>query len=455
MQDLNRIIESLREPMTQTLARWIRIPSVKDTPAPGAPFGVQVRRALDTALEDAARMGFEVRNFDGYAGDVRMGPLGVDPIAILAHLDVVPVGDGWQQDPFGAEIVDGRMYGRGTSDDKGPAVAALYAMYACKLAGVPLQREVRLILGCDEESGWECMRYYASHCDMPRVGFSPDANFPVINTEKGMLHVNLTGAYATDGLKVKEINVGQRSNVIPGLAAATLCGDGALCAQANQAAQELGLQVKAEMENGLVRLVSTGIPGHAAFPEPARNALGQLLLVLRALGVTGALRTLADAVGMEYDGKSLQIKCQDEVSGALTCNMGILRYNEQDGLFATLDIRYPILCDHKALSDSLTAALAPNVTATVASQKDPHHVAPNSRLVTALMSAYAQVTGDTQSRPMAIGGGTYAKVLEEGVAFGSLFPGEEELAHQAGEYINLNSLLDNLAIFIKAIENLQ
>ena len=137
MKDLNQIIESLREPMTETLARWIKIPSVKSEPAPGAPFGVEVRRALDMALEDAAKMGFEVRNFDGYAGDVRMGPLGVDPIAVLAHLDVVPVGDGWQQDPFGAEIIAGNMYGRGTSDDKGPAVAALYAMYALKLAELP------------------------------------------------------------------------------------------------------------------------------------------------------------------------------------------------------------------------------------------------------------------------------------------------------------------------------
>jgi len=455
MKDLNQIIESLREPMAETLARWIKIPSVKAEPAPGAPFGAEVRRALDVALEDAAKMGFEVRNFDGYAGDVRMGPLGVDPIAILAHLDVVPLGDGWQQDPFGAEIIDGRMYGRGTSDDKGPAVAGLYAMYACKLAEVPLKREVRLILGCDEESGWGCMEYYAAHCDMPRVGFSPDANFPVINTEKGMLHLSLNGAYAADGLKVKEFNVGERPNVVPGMATALVEGDEALCAEANKAAAEMQLEVKAEMENGLVKLVSTGIPGHAAFPEVARNAIGQMLLVLKALGVTGALRTLADCVGMEYDGKSLQVKCEDQISGPLTCNMGIIRYGEESGLYATLDIRYPILCDHKALTGSITAALAPEVNVTVDSQKDPHHVAPNSKLVTALMSAYAEVTGDTQSQPMAIGGGTYAKVLEEGVAFGSLFPGEEELAHQAGEYIDLNSLLNNLAIFVKAIENLQ
>lgn len=455
MEDIRTIIEGLREDMIETLARWIKIPSVKDEPAPGAPFGTEVRRALDAALQDAADMGFEVRNFDGYAGDVRMGPLGVDPIAVLAHLDVVPTGDGWKQDPFGAEIVDGKMYGRGTADDKGPAVAALYAMYALKKAGVPLKREVRLILGCDEESGWGCMEYYAKHCDMPRVGFSPDANFPVINTEKGMLHLSLHGAYTTDGLQVKEISVGERCNVVPGLATALICGDEELCKKAAAVAAELQLDVQAEMQEGLVKLTSVGIPGHAAFPQATRNALGQMLLVLRELGVQGTLRTLADCVGMEYDGKSLGVKCEDHTSGPLTCNMGILRYNEQDGLYATLDIRYPILASHTALLKCISDALAPAVNVTVDSHKVPHHVAPNSQLVKALMSAYAEVTGDTESQPMAIGGGTYAKVLQEGVAFGSLFPGEVELAHQAGEFVDLENLYKNLYIFVRAIENLQ
>ena len=455
MDHLTNIIEGLREEMTETLARWIKIPSVKGEAAPGAPFGAEVRRALDVALEDAEKMGFKVRNFDGYAGDVRMGPEGVNPLAILAHLDVVPAGDGWQTDPFGADLIDGKMYGRGTSDDKGPAVAGLYAMYAAKKAGIPLNREIRLILGCDEETGMACMKYYAKHCDMPRSGFSPDANFPVINTEKGLLHLDLGGEYTAEGLRVKEISVGERPNVIPGLASALIEGDEALCEKANQAAKELGLDVKAEMQDGLVKIIATGIPGHAAFPAPARNAIGMLLLVLKELGVKGALETLADRVGMQYDGLGLGVKCEDQVSGPLTCNLGILRYSEQNGLYATLDIRYPILCDHKALTASIVAALEPCVQVKVDSQKDPHHVAPNSKLVTSLMEAYAEVTGDTEAKPMAIGGGTYAKMLEEGVAFGSLFPDEEELAHQAGEYISIDSLVKNLYIFVKAIEKLQ
>ena len=453
MQDLSIIIDELRDEMIRTLKGWIQVPSVKAAPEPGAPFGREVRRALDLVLSDAAAMGFETRNFDGYAGDVRMGPLGVDPLAILVHLDVVPAGDGWTMNPFGAEIEGGRMYGRGMSDDKGPAAAALYAMYAMKKAGLPLKREVRLIFGCDEESGWECMKYYLAHCDMPRTGFSPDASYPVINTEKGMLHLSLRAGYAQDGLRVKEISVGERCNVIPGIATALVEGDEALCAKINHLAGDMHLQVEAQMRDGLALLTSTGVPGHAAYPEAARNAIGQLLLMLRALGVTGPLRTLADQVGMEYDGLGLGIRCMDETSGGLTCNLGILRYNEKDGLYATLDIRYPILCDHAALTACVRAALE-GIEVTVDEQKAPHHVAPNSKLVMALLDAYHEAT-DRPRECVATGGGTYARVLEEGVAFGSVFPGEEELAHQADEYMSLDSLALNMRIFARAIEKLQ
>ena len=186
-ETMNQCISALEPQLIATLQKWVRIPSVKAEPAPGAPFGPECRRALDAALEDAANMGFSVKNYEGYAGDVEMGEGDeADTLGILCHLDVVPAGDGWAVDPFAAVIEGDKMYGRGTGDDKGPAVAALYAMKAVKDAGIPLKRKVRLILGCDEESGWEDMAYYQAHAQMPAQGFSPDANFPVINTEKGL-----------------------------------------------------------------------------------------------------------------------------------------------------------------------------------------------------------------------------------------------------------------------------
>ena len=450
MEEVSRIINDLRDNMIDMLKRWVSIPSIKGTPSEGAPFGPEVSKALQIALQDGESLGFSTRNIDGYAGDIRMGPLGVDPLGILAHLDVVPAGDGWRTDPFDPVLDGDRMYGRGTSDDKGPAVAALFAMLAVKQAGISLSREVRLILGCDEESGMEDMAYYKEHYDMPKTGFSPDASFPVINTEKGHIQAELHAATAEDGLKVESISVGERFNVIPGLASALVQGDNILCEKVNQLAGDMHLQVSAEMkEENRILLTSTGIPGHSAYPEAARNALGQLLLMLRALGVTGALKTLADCVGMETDGSNLGIACRDETSGALTCNLGILRY-DASGLYATLDIRYPLLANSERIIHTLTAALGSSISVTIVSCKGPHHVPPQSKLVTALLDAYHEETG-RERECLSTGGGTYARWLGEGVAFGSAFPEDEELAHQAGEYLSVDGLMQNVRIFANAI----
>ena len=342
-EQLNAIIDSLRDEMIDTLKKWIMIPSVKAAPLPCAPFGADVRKMLDVALEDCQRLGFKTENFDGYIAHADLGEgSDEDALAILAHLDVVPEGDGWNYPPYGAVIEGNRMYGRGTSDDKGPAVAALYAMKAVQLAGVPLKRKVRLILGCDEESGWEDIAHYRKVATMPKVGFSPDASYPVINIEKGLCHLALKAPAATEGLKIYAFNTGERPNVVPGKATATIEGDEKTVQKVEQIAKELNVDVSAVCNDGKVELTAIGVNGHAAFPEIARNAIGEMLLVLRALGAQGTVKTFADKVGLEYDGHSLGVKICDGMSGSLTCNMGIIRVSEE-GVFATLDIRYPIM----------------------------------------------------------------------------------------------------------------
>ncbi len=165
-------LEQYREDMTQTLKAWVKIPSLKADPAPDAPFGTEMARMLEAALSSCKALGFDTRNVDGYVGEAWMGEgSDEDALAILAHVDVVPVGDGWTREPFGGEVVGSAMYGRGTSDDKGPLAAALYAMYAVKEAGIPLKRKVKLIMGCDEESGWEDIEYYKTVATLPRSGF--------------------------------------------------------------------------------------------------------------------------------------------------------------------------------------------------------------------------------------------------------------------------------------------
>ncbi len=448
MKKIEELLKSYQEEMVETLQKWVRIPSVKSDEAPGAPFGVENKLALDTAMADCARMGFVTKNFDGYAGHAEMGEgEDYDALAVLAHLDVVPVGDGWTKEPFGGEVSDGKIYGRGTSDDKGPAVAALYAMRAVKEAGIPLKRKVRLILGCDEECGSSDMAYYKAHTTMPRCGFSPDAEYPVINIEKGGCHLMIAGKQA--GLKVLEMNVGERANVVPGFATALVEGGEEMVQKVNE--KKWPYPVTAKMESGAVRIDTVGITGHAAMPEHGRNAIGQMLLVLKELGAKGIVETLADKIGMTCYAENLGIAMEDKVSGKLTCSLDIIR-TEGDEISAIMDIRYPVLFNLETAFTLLRTSL-PQCRVEDAGSRKPHFVSEDTELVQELLNAYHEVTG-LEKKAFAIGGGTYAQSMEEGVAFGAMFPGEEEMAHQADEYMSLNSLFESARIFAHAIVRL-
>lgn len=452
MDRIDELLSSYREEMMETVQKWVRIPSVKDDAAPDAPFGPEARRALDTALEDCERFGLRTEQFDGYAGHADLGEGSTrDALAILAHLDVVPVGDGWTYEPFGAKRENGRIYGRGTSDDKGPAVAALYAMRAVKEAGVPLRRKVRLILGCDEECGSSDMVYYKRAAEMPRSGFSPDADYPVINIEKGGAHVRFLGKNSHEGLHVLSMQVGERANVIPGFASALVEGGEEMAEAAKEAGEKLGFPVNTMLCNGAVIIETTGMTGHAAFPSHGKNAIGQMLLIFRELGATGALRDLADAVGMSWDGKGLGIAMQDEVSGALTGSLDIIKVDEET-VDAVMDVRYPVLLNQDAMVAMIRERL-PEFEISVPESRKPHFVSDRTELVQELLEAYHEITGG-EKKTIAIGGGTYAQSMEEGVAFGALFPGQKEMAHQADEYMEEESIFQNARIFARAIVRL-
>ena len=449
---LNAIIESMHDEMIDTLQKWIRVPSVKGEAAPGAPFGKEVRSMLDMALADCEQMGFKTQNFDGYIAHADLGEgSDEDALAILAHLDVVPEGDGWKYPPYGAVIENGRMYGRGTSDDKGPAVAALYAMKAVKDVGIPLRRKVRLILGCDEESGWEDIAHYNKVATMPRMGFSPDASYTIINIEKGICRLELHGVLSNEGLQVIAFNNGERPNVIPGRASALVAGDAATVAQAEAAAKKLDIPAEVQLTDKGVSITVTGISGHAAYPETARNANGEMLLLLRELGVQGDLCLLADKIGLDYKGEGLEISVSDGISGYLTCNLGIIRAGE-GGVYATLDIRYPVMTNPDMIIKNVSASL-PGMRVDAMEVKEPHHVPAGSELVQNLLDAYHEVTG-YERKCLYTGGGTYARSLQEGVAFGASFPQDEDLAHQANEYADIEGLYKNIKIFALAIVKL-
>ena len=447
-QKLHDLIESYRDEFVKTLQEWIRIPSIKDAPAEGAPFGKEIGRMMDLAVETGRRMGFAARTFDGYACDLTLGEA-EEKIAVLGHLDVVPVGDGWTRPPFEGVQEGRRVYGRGTEDDKGPCIAALYAMRAIRESGIPLKkRGIRMILGCSEETEWKDMAYYKAHTEMPEMGFSPDASFPVINTEKGLLHLELRFENPRSGLQVLEMTAGDRVNVIPGFCTALIAGGEELAEKVRAWGEKTGLPVSAETVERGVQVTTEGIPGHSANPEGRRNAIGMMVCLMKELGAEGGLRTLAEAVGMEHDGKGLGCACSDEVSGALTCNMGILRLTEGEWT-ATLDFRCPMTADPQKIRETAEAHL-PGIAVEVTELKPAHHVPAEGELVTELLAAYEEESG-LKGETIAIGGGTYAKALKQGVAFGVLFPDETELAHQADESIHLDSLMKAARIYANAL----
>ena len=465
-EKLDQIVASYREELIANIQKWVSVPSVQGEPAgANAPFGTEVRRMLDMALADAKSFGFEVRDIDGYAGDVSYGS-GEETMGMLAHLDVVPAGDGWQHQPWGGEVDGGKIYGRGTTDDKGPALCALYAMRAVKEAGIPMKDGVRLILGCDEETGMSDMRYYASKLKMPDYGFSPDAEFPVINIEKGGMNILLskvTGGEEGAGIPVYSLYAGERPNVVPAEAKAVI-GLGAMRLQdladrlADIEAAHADFHLACdELPGNRAEIVATGVNAHGAMPHLGVNAAGMLLIALKELnaggGSRGAIAMLADVLGMETTGEKLGIACADELSGALTCNLGILRYDGNE-ISAHLDCRYPICGDEVTMLGSVVKAVAPaDMSVRLIGSHTPLHVPADHKIVKGLLKVYHEVTG-LEAYTIAIGGGTYSRMMPNTVAFGVCFPGDMDLCHVADEYIDIEKMMLGVKIFAHAIVEL-
>lgn len=462
---IDAFLESRREEMVDRLCALIAMPSLEEDARPGQPFGAPLYKCLDATLEMARGMGFaRSENVDGYAGYIEMGQ-GEEEVGILVHLDVVPPGDGWTLPPFEGTVKDGRVYGRGSSDNKGGVIASLYAMAALLPVAGSFHKRVRLILGCSEETGMTCIDHYLAREAMPDYGYSPDANYPLINTEKGIqdVHGLCAAPPSKTGLRLLSLSAGQRPNVIPGKATAVLY---APRPEELQAAFDALVRVHPEKEKitlaldgHTATLTCQGVVGHASTPNQGRNAAGLLLDVLAGLPLSHgpreqAVRDLARLVGDSYDGLRLGVACQDEISGALTCNLGLL-HTTDEGVAFTLDIRYPLCMTQKALLGTIEDAFAGTGFAIRAGHGyPPHHVDEDAPLVQKLLSVYAEQTGRS-AYCMAIGGGTYARKLPgRAVAFGMEFPDEPATAHMADEFLSIDDLVINARIMAHAIKAL-
>ena len=455
MDKINQLVDSYRDDMIATLTRWIRIPSVQGEAIGDMPFGEKVQDMLEEAQRTATSLGFDARNIDNYLLEVNCST-GERTMGILGHMDVVPAGQGWQHAPFGAEIDGGRMYGRGTSDDKGPVVSALYAMKAVREAGVPLKDGVRMLLGLNEESGSADIAYYKREHAMPDYGFTPDADYPIINCEKGGLGVNLSGELqrGAGAFEVRRIECGTRVNIVPNEAEAVLGGiDVPACKALLERVGELRerLEVRPGDAPDECRLLAHGVASHAAMPENGVNAAGILVKALAAMGAgQRAIDALAELIGLAYDGAKLGAAYSDEVSGVLTCNLGILKC-ESGHLLAMLDIRYPVTARSTELLSRIAAAVAPyGLTATLRGDSKPLYVPEDHFVVQGLLRAYERVTGQ-KGYTIAIGGGTYARSMDNAVAFGNAYPGTDDHIHMPDEFVDLDEFVRNAKMMAAAI----
>ena len=426
MENLNKKIIELSDRLIKSTQEIIRIPSVQDDAKENMPFGEGVNRCLAYALDLSQSLGFKTVNMDGIIGYAEYGE-GEDYVGVLGHLDVVPEGDGWKYPPYGAEIHDGKIYGRGTSDDKGPMMAALYGLKAVKDLNLPLSKKVRILFGTNEETGCRDMEYYNKKEKAPVSGFTPDGYYPIIYAEKGVTTFDIVKDFKNYSV-IQYIRGGNRPNMVPDYAEArlTFCFDEAEKVL-SEFQKEHDFKISLIKKDNDVLIQCVGCSAHGSLPELGKNAVMQLFQFLGVLiqGDSDAMdfiRFCNRHIGLETDGRSFHCYLEDEESGKLSFNAGVIK---MDGTKAalSLNLRYPVTHTYDEMMNGFSKTLegtgirVENMTACKPLYFDRKHP-----LIQTLKKVYQEETNE-EPKLLAIGGGTYAKELRNIVAFGPIFPG--------------------------------
>ncbi|WP_124058888.1 dipeptidase PepV [Vaginisenegalia massiliensis] len=457
-------VTARKEELFADLFRILRVASVREDElaSPDAPVGPGPKAALEEFLAMAQEDGFQTKQFGPWAGRIEVGS-GDQLVGILGHVDVVPVGTGWETDPFEPVIKDNRIYARGASDDKGPTVAAYFALKLLRELGLELNQRLHLIIGTDEESGWGCMDYYFKHAEMPDFGFSPDADFPIINGEKGNISTHLhikSSEVAELGATLESFNAGLRVNMVPQDAKAVISGLNTEELAQNYAAylEQHQLKGSVELNGDVATFEMVGKAAHGSTPEKGVNAatfLAQFLkdIEFNQVSAQEFIQVLAEDLHLGLDGSKLGVQYEHEVMGQVSMNVGIANYNHLEGGQIVINFRFPTGQTPEKMEIAIKDALKSyqlEIEMAYDHAKEPHYVPADDPLVKTLLDVYARQTG-LPAHEMSIGGGTYGRLMPRGVAYGALFPDSIDTMHQANEFIAVDDLLRATAIYAEAI----
>lgn len=464
-EQIEAYFDAHQEEMVRDIMELVAIRSVDGEPLPGKPFGEGPAKALDAALDLAKGHGFaNVKNFDNYVGTITLGAEDDVLLAMLAHLDVVPEGKGWTVcEPYQPVVKDGKIYGRGSSDDKGPAMAALYALRCIRELNIPLKHGVQLILGTAEETGSADIAYYFKKAPTPPMVFSPDGEYPILNTEKGQMHVDAAASYEDSAAlpRIRSIDGGLVINAVPPETEAIVEG---LDADAVQdalavAAAETGAVYEVKEIAGGVQILARGKNAHASTPAEGNNAITALIAALLKLPLAESeglakLRALHALMPHgQTDGKNWGIACEDEISGALTISLDIFHYGAT-GFRANFDSRVPVCGGEERLFAIMAQkGAAQGLDMELMSHAGPHHTPENTPLIEALKKVYAAYTG-REAKCVSMGGGTYVHDIEGGVGFGCVFPEEDTHMHGPDEFMPISDLMISGKMFAQVIADL-
>ncbi|MGE7111751.1 dipeptidase PepV [Lysinibacillus sp. NPDC047702] len=463
--DWLQVAKERQDELIQELQELVQINSVLDeeTITSEVPFGDGPLKALEWLLAKGQAEGLLTKNVDNYAGHIEMGT-GEDVLGILCHVDVVPIGDeaDWTYPPFSGTIADGKLYARGAIDDKGPTVAAWMAIKLVKDAGIQLNKRVRMIIGTDEETGFRCVDHYFKREEMPSIGFAPDADFPLINAEKGIAELVFSQNKIGDATKEQLLlfNAGKRPNMVPDFAEAKV--------QFVSQRFELNFQTflsKNQLEGTLLiegsRYIITikGKAAHAMEPEKGVNAAVYLAAFLQQELTTEASKQfvdfIADVFYQDHYGHQLNLQFEDEMSGKTTLNPGIVSYDVAKGGSLVISMRYAVTYPfEKKITAAQRFTVTKGFSLDIRDDSKPHYVSENDPFIQTLTEIYRRQTGDYETPLLSTGGGTYARVMKKGVAFGMLFPGEPDVAHRADEFVVVENLVRAAAIYAEAIVEL-